>query len=159
MNVPWEKGAKQPNIDWEPIKAEYVTTNISKRKLAEKHGEEEAGRLFEKTGAVIRPLPDAKHIFTHREWHMKAWQVTLPEDSGTPEFLGMMLPLWLGSMALIALFLLFIFRKDPHGRAEYAATDRHLTKARTDAYAERAQHTRKRRGGARRRLEKVRYGS
>ena len=50
--------------------------------------EEEAGRLFEKTGAVIRPLPDAKHIFTHREWHMKAWQVTLPEDSGTPEFLG-----------------------------------------------------------------------
>ena len=32
------EGAKQPNIDWEPIKAEYVTTNISKRKLAEKHG-------------------------------------------------------------------------------------------------------------------------
>ena len=31
-------GAKQPKIDWEPIKAEYVTTNISKKKLAEKHG-------------------------------------------------------------------------------------------------------------------------
>ena len=32
------EGAKQPKIDWEPIKAEYVTTNISKKKLAEKHG-------------------------------------------------------------------------------------------------------------------------
>lgn len=31
------EGAKQPKIDWEPIKAEYVTTNISKKKLAEKH--------------------------------------------------------------------------------------------------------------------------
>ena len=31
-------GGKQPKIDWEPIKAEYVTTNISKTKLAEKYG-------------------------------------------------------------------------------------------------------------------------
>ena len=31
-------GAKQPKIDWEPIKAEYVTTNITKAKLAEKYG-------------------------------------------------------------------------------------------------------------------------
>ena len=29
---------KHGHIDWEPIKAEYVTTNISKKKLAEKYG-------------------------------------------------------------------------------------------------------------------------
>ena len=47
----------------------------------------EAEALFGGTGAEIRPLPDGKHIFTHREWHMKAYLVRLPEDAVTPEFL------------------------------------------------------------------------
>ena len=36
---------------------------------------------------------------------------------GTGSFLVMMLPLWLGSIVLISLFLLFLFRKDLHQKA------------------------------------------
>ena len=43
-----------------------------------KLGEKQAKELLEKWGVPARemkPLPGAKHIFTHREWHMTAWAV------------------------------------------------------------------------------------
>ena len=52
-----------------------------------KLSEEEAAALFENTGAEIRKLPDAKHIFTHREWHMNAFLVQLPAEGSLPEFM------------------------------------------------------------------------
>ena len=52
-----------------------------------KLSQEEAEALFGGTGAEIRVLPDGKHIFTHREWHMKAFLVRLREDTVAPEIL------------------------------------------------------------------------
>ncbi len=49
---------------------------------------QEAAGLFQDTGAEICPLPDGKHVFTHLEWLMKAFLVSLPEDAMLPEFLG-----------------------------------------------------------------------
>ncbi|MBP5294851.1 MAG: A/G-specific adenine glycosylase [Lachnospiraceae bacterium] len=43
--------------------------------------------LFGDSDVVIRPLKDAKHIFTHLEWQMKAWLVILPREAGAPDFL------------------------------------------------------------------------
>ena len=31
------------------------------------------------TAPAVQPLPAGKHIFTHIEWHMTAWQIILPE--------------------------------------------------------------------------------
>ncbi len=33
----------------------------------------------------IRPLPEAKHIFTHLEWHMKAYEILTEECSSVPD--------------------------------------------------------------------------
>lgn len=39
----------------------------------------------------IRPLPPARHVFTHVEWHLSGWEVLLEEDAvrvgETPDFL------------------------------------------------------------------------
>ncbi|MBQ1332496.1 MAG: NUDIX domain-containing protein, partial [Lachnospiraceae bacterium] len=52
-------------------------------------GEEEALKQAEALGFTplrIRPLPEAKHIFSHVEWHMTGWVIrvaasgTLPDD-------------------------------------------------------------------------------
>ncbi|MBR0106071.1 MAG: NUDIX domain-containing protein, partial [Lachnospiraceae bacterium] len=52
-------------------------------------GEEEALKEAEALGFTplrIRPLPEAKHIFSHVEWHMTGWVIrvaaagTLPDD-------------------------------------------------------------------------------
>ncbi|MBE6036864.1 MAG: A/G-specific adenine glycosylase [Clostridiales bacterium] len=29
--------------------------------------------------AACKPLPDSKHVFSHVEWHMKAWEIAFPE--------------------------------------------------------------------------------
>ena len=50
--------------------------------------EEEVRNIFGGTGAEIRALPSGKHIFTHLEWHMKAFFVSLPEGAALPPFLG-----------------------------------------------------------------------
>ena len=31
---------------------------------------------------ILQPLPKAKHIFTHREWHMTAYAVRVPRPFG-----------------------------------------------------------------------------
>ena len=51
-----------------------------------KLNEEDVRARFGKN-AVIRPLKEAKHIFTHLEWHMKAWLVILPMEDPVPDFL------------------------------------------------------------------------
>jgi len=35
----------------------------------------------------IRTLPEAKHIFTHIEWHMHAWEIRVASFSGMDEIL------------------------------------------------------------------------
>ena len=53
----------------------------------ERLSEEEAAVLFGQPGAVLQKLPDAKHIFTHREWRMSAYLVSLPAENPLPEFM------------------------------------------------------------------------
>ncbi len=46
--------------------------------------EEEAAQYWENVlscRAKVRPLPDGKHIFSHIEWHMKAYEVFLEEET------------------------------------------------------------------------------
>ena len=49
--------------------------------------EEDVRTIFQGAGSVIRPLPTKIHIFTHLEWHMKAFLVTLKDDVELPAFL------------------------------------------------------------------------
>ena len=54
--------------------------------------EDEAVKAVEKMGFSplrVQPLPDAKHIFTHVEWHMKGFQVRVAETESVPQ--GMVL--------------------------------------------------------------------
>ena len=48
---------------------------------------EDAETLFQGAGAEICPLPTKIHIFTHLEWHMKAFLAVLPESAELPPFL------------------------------------------------------------------------
>ena len=64
-------------------------------------------------GSLLTPFGSPQNLFLYSQ-----------SGISTPDFLGMMLPLWLGSMGLIALFLLFIFRKNPRERAVYGAAER-----------------------------------
>ena len=50
--------------------------------------EEEVRGLFEEMPVLVRSLPEEKHIFTHREWRMKAFLVQIGEDRPIPAFLG-----------------------------------------------------------------------
>ena len=33
---------------------------------------------------ALRELPPARHVFTHREWHMRGWQCSFPEKAPPP---------------------------------------------------------------------------
>ncbi|MBQ7992341.1 MAG: A/G-specific adenine glycosylase [Solobacterium sp.] len=49
--------------------------------LDEKKALEEV-RMLGLSPLRIRALPDSKHIFTHREWHMKAFEIMVEDASG-----------------------------------------------------------------------------
>ena len=34
---------------------------------------------------TVKALPDAKHVFTHLEWHMKAYEITVAEITSVPD--------------------------------------------------------------------------
>ncbi len=59
-------------------------------------------------GSLLTPFGSPQNLFLYSQ-----------SGISTPDFLRMMLPLWLASMGLIALFLLFIFRRNPRERAVY----------------------------------------
>ena len=42
-------------------------------------GEQEIAALFSESGQEVRSLPEAKHIFSHVEWHMKGYSIELQE--------------------------------------------------------------------------------
>ena len=53
-------------------------------------------------GSLLTPFGSPQNLFLYSESGLT-----------TGEFMGLMLPLWLGSAALLALFILFLYRKNP----------------------------------------------
>lgn len=47
--------------------------------LSGHHDEEEIASLYPEASNTIRSLPEAKHIFSHVEWHMKGYSIELQE--------------------------------------------------------------------------------